>query len=304
MAAGGIEVGAASDYEREWQRAVAANEAGRLEEARRHLAAALVAAQRDGDEELVDRAFCNQAALAIALGEGNDPVPRLCEILMRNRSQVSGFLAANNIARACELRREHAKGLFYARLARDRAAALERPDWLAAANNQIANLLLGDSRFEDAAASYREALALVPEAGAARQVAYLVNLGYCELVLGNFRGGFTLLYRCLRAARRNSWVRLESAACIDLCYGHLELGRLEAAERHGRCGLALAERIGESDWIKNALYLLGEVAVLGGSASRGYAWFHELQRRYYPAQPHLPELLLSVDVRKLINLKA
>ena len=93
-------------------------------------------------------------------------------------------------------------------------------------------------------------------------------------------------------------------ARIDLCYAHLELGRFETAERHGRRGLELAERIGESDWIKNALYLLGEVAVLAGADGRAYAWFHELQRRYYPAQSHLPDLLLSVDIRKLINLRA
>jgi hypothetical protein len=93
-------------------------------------------------------------------------------------------------------------------------------------------------------------------------------------------------------------------ARIDLCYGHLELGRFETAERHGRRGLELAEKIGESDWIKNALYLLGEAAVLAGADGRAYAWFHELQRRYYPAQSHLPDLLLSVDIRKLINLRA
>jgi len=113
-----------------------------------------------------------------------------------------------------------------------------------------------------------------------------------------------VLYRCLRSARRHGWERLEMIARIDLCYAHLELGRLEAAERHGRRGLELGESIGETDWVKNALYLLGEVAVLSGSASRGYAWFHELQHRFYPEQPHLPELLLAVDVRKLINLRA
>ena len=57
-------------------------------------------------------------------------------------------------------------------------------------------------------------------------------------------------------------------AHVDLCYAHLELGRLRDAERHGRLGLALAEASGERDWVKNALYLLGEVAVLGGAAAR------------------------------------
>jgi tetratricopeptide (TPR) repeat protein len=292
------------EYDREWRLAVEASEAGRLEEARAHLAASLVVAEGLGDEELVERAFCNHATLAIALGEGDDAIPRLCAIVLRNRSLTNAFLAANNVARACELKRDNRKGLLYARIARDRAAALGRADWLAAANNQIANLLLADSYFAEAAATYQQALALVPAEDSSRQLTYLANLAYCELVLGRARNGLSILYRCLRAARQHGWTRLEMIARIDLCYAHLELGRLEHAERHGRRGLVLAERTGERDWVKNALYLLGEVAVLGGASNRAYARFQELQRRFYPTQPHLPDFLLSVDVRKLINLRA
>ena len=293
-----------AEYEREWRLAEAAKDAGRLEEARRHYAASLSAAERAGDEETIDRAFCNHAIVAISLGEGEETIPRLCEIVLRNRSAVTGFLAANNVARACELRGDHRKGLFYARIARQRAEAVGRPEWVAAAINQAANLLLAESYFDKAAGLYREALALVPAEDSSRQLTYMANMGYCELVLGNSRAGLAVLYRCLRSARRRGWERLEMIARIDLCYAHLELGRLEAAERHGRRGLEIGESMGETDWVKNALYLLGEVAVLSGSASRGYAWFHELQHRFYPEQPHLPELLLAVDVRKLINLRA
>ena len=295
---------ASTVYEREWQAAEAAKEAGRLEEAYERYVAAFAAAELLGDHELVDRAFCNRAALGIALGRGEDPVPRLCTILLRNRSRSISFLAANTVARACELRRDYTKGLFYARIARDHAEAVARPEWLATASNQIGNLLLAESYFEDAAASYRQALALIADGGSPRQLVFEANLGYCELVLGRHKSGLSLLYRCLRTALRRDWARIEMIARIDLCYAHLELGRFETAERHGRRGLALAERIGESDWIKNALYLLGESAVLAGADGRAYAWFHELQRRYYPAQSHLPDLLLSVDIRKLINLRA
>jgi tetratricopeptide (TPR) repeat protein len=296
------------DYDREWRLAETAKEAGRLDEAWAHYAASLQVAQQHGDEDLVDRAFCNQAAVAIALGRADgraeDPVPRLCAILLRNRSQVNAFLAANHIARACELRRDHVKGLFYARIALERAEALGRAEWLAAAHNQVANLQLADSSFEDAAAGYRRALGLVTQVDSPRQLTYLANLGYCDVVLGRTRDGLALLHRCLRTARRNAWERLEMIARIDLCYGHLELGRFDHAERHGRKGLRLAEAIGETDWVKNALYLLGEAAVLNGAANRAYAWFHELQRRFYPQQTSLPDILLSVDVRKLINLRA
>lgn len=293
-----------ADYEREWRLAVAARDAGRLDEAVEHLDSCMAIATRNGDEELEERVLCARASIAFLRGEGDEYIPRLCQIVLRNRSDVNGFLAANNVARACELRRDYRKGLFYGRIARERATALGRPQWVAAAINQIANLLLAESYFDQAAGLYREALALVPAEDSSRQLTYMANLGYCELVLGNSRDGLEVLYRCLRSARRHGWERLEMISRIDLCYAHLELGRLEAAERHGRRGLEIGESIGETDWVKNALYLLGEVAVLSGSASRGYAWFHELQHRFYPEQPHLPELLLAVDVRKLINLRA
>jgi tetratricopeptide (TPR) repeat protein len=296
--------GIATEYELEFQLAEAAKEGGRLEEARARYAASRQAAMRQGDDELTERAYCNEAGVAIALDGGDQYLPRLREIVIRNRSHVNAFLAANNVARACELRRENQKGLFYARIARERARATDRPGWVAAAINQIANLLLADSYFEEAAATYHEALALVPAEESSRALTYLGNLGYCELVLGRTRQGLAMLYRCLRAARRHGWTRLEMVARVDLCYAHLELSRLEHAERHGRRGLALAEQVGEADWIKNALYLLGEVAVIGGASGRAYGWFHELQRRFYPQQPNLPDFLLSVDVRKLINLRA
>ena len=69
-------------------------------------------------------------------------------------------------------------------------------------------------------------------------------------------------------------------------------------------GPALAEEIGEVDLIKNALYLSGQVAVLLDDEARGREIFAELQRRFYPGQPFLADLLVNVDVRPLINLRA
>ncbi len=295
---------ASADFEREWRLAEAAKDRGDLALSSTHLEAALAASSGAGDEELAERVLCAQAAVAFALGGGEEFIPRLCAVVLRNRSLLNGFVAANNLARAHELRREHSRGVFYARIARQRAEMLGRHDLVAAAVNQMANLLLADSHFEEAATTYGEALRLLPQVDDKRQLTYLANLGYCEIVLGRYQSGMRFLHRCLRTAIRHRWPQLAMIAHIDLCYGHLELARYESAERHGRRGLALAETIGESDWIKNGLYLLGEAAVLAGAESRAYAWFHELQRRFYPAQAHLPEFLLSVDIRKLINLRA
>jgi tetratricopeptide (TPR) repeat protein len=291
-------------YERAREQGVAALDAGRLEEALERFDSALAGARALGDDAVVERAFCNRAAVAIALGDVDGPLPELRGILVRNRSAESGFLAAYNIARAYELRKENKKGLFYGRVAHERALTAGRTEWVASATNQIANLQLAESFFGEAASGYRKALALVPAAGGSRHLTYLANLGYCEVVLGRPRAGARLIYRSLREARRHRWLRLQAIAHVDLCYAWLELGDLERARRHGERGLRLAETIGEQDWVKNALYLLGEAAVLAGDTAAGRERFTDLQRRFYPSQPFIPEFLVGVDVRAVVNLRA
>ena len=136
------------------------------------------------------------------------------------------------------------------------------------------------------------------------QLIFTLNLGYCEVVLGSIDKGIARLYRVLRVARRQRSQRLEMMARLDLCFAHLELGRLATADRHGRVAYALTKAIGEVDELKNALYLLGEVAVLDGRTGDAKAWFGELQQSFFPAQSNLTDFLMAVDVRRLINLRA
>jgi tetratricopeptide (TPR) repeat protein len=292
------------EYELHWRLGEAAKDAGRLQEARDHYAASLGVAERTGDRELVDRAFCNEACMAIALGEVEAPIAPLREVLMRNSSATNGYLASYHIARAYELRKEHKKSLFYARIARDRAEQLANPQRVAAANNQIGNALLAESSFEEAAASYRRALELVPEGLGDWQLICQSNLAYCEIVQGRSLAGTRRLYRALRTACRRGSRRLEMILRVDLCFGNLELNQLARAAQQGERGLALAEEIGEVDWTKNALYLLGQVAVMQQRTDEGRARFTELQRRFFPQQPSLPDFLVGVDVRAVINLRA
>ena len=283
---------------------LAALDAGGLAEALEHFAAALAVAREHLDQEMVDRALCNRAAVAISLGQVEQPVPDLREILMRNLCAENCALAAYNIARAYELRKEHKKSLFYARIARDRAEQAAKPNLAASAANQIGSALLADSFFDEAAASYRNALAVAPAGDSDRQLVFSANLGYCEVVRQRHRQGLRLLYQVLRRARAERRRRPEVLATIDLCFAHLEGGALDRARRHGERGLRLAEEIGEVDWIKNALYLLGEVAVLQGRADDARHIFVDLQQRFYPSQPYLPDFLVGVDVRSMINLRA
>jgi hypothetical protein len=105
-------------------------------------------------------------------------------------------------------------------------------------------------------------------------------------------------------ANRHGWKHLIMAAHVDLCFAYAEMGRTLLAARHGRIGLQMAEAAGAADWIKNALYLLGEVAMLAGASQDGRARFRELQERFYPHQAYLADFLINVDVRNLVNLRA
>jgi ATP/maltotriose-dependent transcriptional regulator MalT len=293
-----------ADYEQHRGLAEAAVADGRLPEALTHLSSALQAARVHGDGELVDWALCAKAALAIELGDVEAPVPDLREIVLRNGNAETCALAARAIARAYELRKDYRKSLFYARVARDRAEQAESGERLAAANNQIGNALVAQCIFDEAAESYRRALRTIPEGRSEWRLICTVNLGYCELLQGNLRSGLRRIYATLREARRHGLQRVEMIARIDLCYAHLELRRYRDAQRYGARGLALAEEIGEVDLIKNALFLSGQVAVLLDDEPRGREIFAELQRRFYPGQPFLADLLVNVDVRPLINLRA
>jgi hypothetical protein len=116
------------------------------------------------------------------------------------------------------------------------------------------------------------------------------------------REGFSLCFRSLRTLRRlaQRWWEPE----LTLTYGYLKIGRSERALFHGRAALAAAESHGETQTIKNALFLLGEAANEAGDGEGAYAFFARLQRDYYPDQPFLPNFLLAVDVTGLVNLKA
>jgi tetratricopeptide (TPR) repeat protein len=293
-----------SVFEELRDRGAQAVEFGRLEEAESFFEEALAWAQTYGDPRQIDLAVCNRAAAAIELGHGDGELPRLREILVRNADPLSCRVAAYNIARHYELSKSFKKALFYARIARDRSENLSRRDWLASSHNLIGNTLLAESFVEQACEEYERALQLMPEEPSAARARILDNLGYCRVLQGRHEEGYPLLYQSLRLLRQFQAERYEISTRLDLCFAHLETGRYRNARRQGTVALALAERMGESDSIKNALYLLGEVENLCGQIHRARSYFTRLQRDFFPDASYLPGFLLAVDVRKLVNLHA
>jgi len=278
--------------------------AGQLAEAETVLDAALGRARESGDRREVDRAFCSRASLAIELGHGDAYIKELREILLRNADHDSCFLAAYGIARAYDFNKSYKKALFYARIARDRAEVLGRREWMASAYNQIGNLLVVDSFFEEACGEYEHALALVPADSEIRRALYEDNLGYCYIVKGRHAEGFRLLFKSYRTLRRLGAIRYAVGPRVSLCFAYLEIGRPRRAFLCGRPALETAEAEGQVEFVKNLLYLLGEAANLQGDVELARSYFSRLQREFYPGAGYLPDFLLAIDVRKLINLKA
>jgi tetratricopeptide (TPR) repeat protein len=279
----------------------------RLEESLRRFDRAMESAIESGDSATWDRAFCNRCAVATELGlDEQDDTTRseLRQIVLRSAGAETSFLAAYNLARIYELEKNFERALFYARIARERCAGLPRRDWIASSRNQIANLLLAESAFEDACAEYEGALRLIPRTPSIARAQILDNLGYCRIIQGRHQEGFSLLYQSVRTLRSFQADRFLARPLLSLCYAHLDVARLRDALRHGRKALDLAMRFADHDSVKNAHYLLGEIYNQLGEEDLARGYFLRLQQRYYPEAPNVPELLLAVDVRMLINLKA
>lgn len=294
-----------AEFEELRRRSKLAGDDGRLSEALELTGECAALARELGSQDLVDLVFCNRCALLIALGRHEGLARDLRGILSRSTDSLNRLAAAYNLARIYEHRQDTRKGLLYARIARGELARRRGgdPQWELSLHNQIGSFLLMESRFEEAAEEYRRALAADPGASEVALAVPWLNLGYCHLILGDHRRGLELLYRSLRIHRRTEVVRHQILAHLDLCYGLLEIGRHRHARRHGERALELAERIGEAFGLKNALYLLGEAEHQLGRDDRARACFDRLQR-LFPDTPFLTDMLMALDVRQLINLRA
>lgn len=266
-----------------------------------------------GETDLADEALCGWGAAETELGNGAEVMPELRRILLGSPVDHNCCLAAYTLARAHELEGQIKKALFYARLFRDRAEYVERGGLPSLAQNLLGNLLVAEGRETDAAACYRTALSHAKNVPATWKVAAETNLGYCLVVsaIGSrgvrrnrMREGLRLIYRSIRTFRREGAVQHSMLPHLDLCFAHLELKRPVSARRHGQRALELAERYDDPATIKNSLYLLGHVALLEADTKAARHCFGEVEQRFYPDQAGLADLLMSVDFRQVVNLRA
>jgi tetratricopeptide (TPR) repeat protein len=287
------------EFREQWQRLI---ESGRLEEAEVILQRALKFVRAQGDEVRTDSVMCALAAVAINLGRGESELAKLRAVLMRSSDAGNCRLAAYYLSVFYQFSRNYKKSVFYARIACDHAKASNR-EVIGYSRNQLGNALLGESFIDEACREYEAAAELVAERGVWR-ARILNNLGYCRVLQKRFSEGYSCLYESLRLLRSFAAERFQALPHLDLCFAHLETGRYAQAERQGAAALRLAEKIGDTDLVKNALYLLGETANLRGDTARARGYFTRLQSDFFPEWPYLPGFLLAVDVRTLVNLHA
>lgn len=284
--------------------AIRAVSEGRLPRALELFDSTMTWALEHGDSDLWDRALCNRCAVEVELGEDTESLSELRQIVLRSKDPENAFLAAYNVARAYDKRKDYARALFYARIARGRCTQLERSDWLGWSHNQTGNLLLATSEIEDACAEFERALALASCSSSIERALILDNLGYCRILQGRHDEGFALLFESLRILIRLGDDRHQAYPRLALCYAYLDTGRLKSALRHGLRAVEIATRGSDHEAIKNGHYLLGETYSQLGQDETARDYFVRLQQRYYPDAPHVPDLLLTIDVRPLLNLRA
>ncbi len=279
-------------------------DAGSLDHALGLLDGALTEARDSGDQNLIDLAICNRAAVAVTLGRFEGEIPQLRFILLRNALEATCFTAAYTLSHAYELKKDFKKALFYAQIARDKALAENDGELIAKSHNQIGNCLLAESYLEQAVDEYHRALELLPETWSVERAMILANLAYTKVLLGEHREGFRLLFACLRWYRRTGKRVYTAWQHLFLCYAYLDIDRLHRAWTHGHRALSAAESTGDYDAIKNALFLLGEVEKSAGDYTAAAEYYKRLQHEFYPDNPSIPEMMMVVESKQIVNLRA
>lgn len=255
------------------------------------------------DEALLARLECARAAILLELGVEVSIDP-LRSVLMESGNHVNQLLAAYQIARHFELLRHYKKALFYGAIALDRVTRIGRDDWLANVRNLHGNLLMAESRFDEALEHYRQALETCAAASfdSVWRARIEDNVGYCWAVLGEPRSGLTYLYRSLRELRRCRAERYQISTLLDLSFALLEVDRPDLARQHSIEALILGRRFNELEAQRNALYLQSSAAKALGLIFEARRCLDRLAHDL--GYPELTDLLMATDARALVNLKA
>lgn len=278
------------------QAALASVRASRLEEALERYDEALAVA--DG-EEMRELITINKADVLIGLERGGPEVQELARVIMRRRNARHVCLAAYALQFKHRLEGDFKRALFYGQLALGAAEESNDLAYRRAVLVDLGNVYEMDSQVGRAIDCFEQALDVLDVDDPAQRLSRgytLENLGYCRLLEGQTVEGIALIEKALEYLD-DAHGRAE--AHIDLCYGYLDAGSLDTAKAHGERGLEIAA---DDRQIRNAHYLLGEVAYKAGDIEGAERHFDHLAR-FYPDFQNIKSLLFALDLRGMVNLK-
>jgi tetratricopeptide (TPR) repeat protein len=265
-------------------------------------------AREHGDQELVDRAFCNRCACLIELNQAGPHIPRLKEILLRSAEPWTRWMAAYHTAMAYDLENDTEKAFSYAERARELSHTIDDPVPHARCAFLLGTLALRRADFETAERAYLEAVAAHRKLDGYHRVYESLakeNLGYVMLCTDRIEGGIELCEDAFRELQQRQGDFILHEVLQDLCYGHLLADNLDRAEECGARALDLAHECNDELIVKNCLFLLSEVAVRRGDAFRARRLLRELTAMYpeIGVSEELIDVFLETDLTQVVNLR-
>jgi tetratricopeptide (TPR) repeat protein len=272
---------------------------GALEEALGFYDDALAIADDETARELI---VINKADALIALERGGPEVQELARVIMRRRNPRHVYLAAYALQYKHRLENNLKRALFYGELALRTAEEAEETAWSRIVLLELGNIYTIDSQIPRAIECYEQALAIFGEAENVPKDQHLAHawalesLGYCIILDGRTVEGLARIHDALQIINEPLG---RAEAYVDLCYGYLEVNNLDEARKYGELALECAT---DPRHIRNAHYLLGEVAYTLGDTDAADHHFEQLAR-YYPEFTNLKSLLFAIDLRSMVNLK-
>lgn len=260
---------------------------------------AAAAAESDETREMIT---IRKAEALIAGERDGAEVAALPGIVMRRRSPRHVYLAAGTLMRRYVEADDRRKAIFYGEIARNAATELGDAMVRASVLNHLAITLIADSRFTQAIEVIEEGLEAVTLVTDRDQLRWLrsslvANLGYARILTGKPKEGVELLEEVLPELDDQYLI---AEACLDLCFGYVELERYDIAELYARRGLELASIQRQ---VRNANHLLGEICLRTGRYDESDAHF-EVVASFYPDFKNVKQLLVAVDLCSVVNWKA
>jgi tetratricopeptide (TPR) repeat protein len=261
---------------------------------------ALADVESDETRELIT---IRKAEALIAADRDGAEVAALPAIVLRRRSTRHVYMAATVLMRRFVEADDRRRAIFYGELARSAAIELNDPMSLASVLNHLGITLVADSQFKSALAVLDEGLVCIGgltedrEDARALEASLLVNLGGAKVLCGESREGVRLLQGVLDQLDDDYTV---AEACLDLCFGLMELESYEAAEEYGRRGFELAS---VKRQVRNANHLLAEICMRTARYDEADQFFDAVAS-FYPEFKNVKQLLVAVDLCSVVNWKA